>query len=949
MCIISLMLINTAFLAGNSGKGLITGKVSEESTGESLIGATVMITGTTRGTVTDYDGNFRLTDLEPGTYSISISFVSFETLEFKDIEVKPGEVTTLNATLGESVTQLEEVKVVARSSQRTETALQVMQRKSAQVMDGISAQQIARLGDNDAAGALKRVTGVSVQDGKYVYVRGLSDRFMKVTLNGAEVPGLDPNYNTVQMDLFPSNLIESMTILKTYSPDEPSFTSGLVNIKTKDFPSHFTLRAKASVGFNDQTHFHDNFLWYEGGSKDWLAYDDGTRSLPAELEGIEITNPTNEENVPEVNEYSRAFNKIWSPEAGRAPINQGYSISFGDQTGLFQHAGALGYIASFSYRTSSAFHDDGRLDEYSAQNATTVTPDELLSETAGVENYEWSALFGLNAKFSANNSVGVTLMRTQNGESTARYFEGHTYYSDDYDMEKYSLEYLQRSLSVGQIHGTHVLENMNQVKIEWLSSYTNSIQNTPDMRFFINEVYESEDENGNLVNTYFVRSNRKPERRYREMYENNWHTKVDVTVPLVHNTKLKLGGSYLEKYRNSDENRFTVNQRSAVTDYSGDPSEYVSDENIISGFYEDGDYRMSGVYYSNDFFENTRISYRGSDIISGAYIMTDILLLNKIRLIGGVRAEYGEMFVENKVDTADMDLRVSQRRMYLPGDTSNIDILPSVNLKVEAIENMNFRLAYSRSLTRPSFRERAPFTFYEYTEGTNIQGNPELHRGIVDNFDFRWEYFLKPGEMISFSVFYKDIKSPIERYYRQDNTNLTKFRNGQDSYLYGVEFDIRKGLDFMGLRNFNFGGNFSWIYSRTPVDPERLEQAREIDPEFPDYRPLYGQAPYIVNSYIHYHNERLGFFANLAFNVEGPKIVIINKRFTPDVYEQPSPKLNFNIGKELYNKFTLELSVDNLLNSKFRQNITLSDGETYSFREYSIGRSYSFSVSYTFD
>ncbi|MBN1952283.1 MAG: TonB-dependent receptor [Bacteroidales bacterium] len=942
--LINLMLATPYFIYGENGS--IMGKILDETTGESLIGATIQIEGTTTGTITDFDGNYKLGNLEPGTYTVLISFVSFETLQIEGVTVKAGEPTMINASLSEALTELAEVKVVARSIQKTEAALQVLQRKSANVLDGISSQQISRLGDSDAASALKRVTGVSVQGDKYVYVRGLSDRYMKVTLNNAEIPGLDPNYNTVQMDLFPSNVIETMTVMKSYSPDKPSFTSGLVDIQTKQFPAKFTLSAKAAFEVNTNTHFHDHFLRYEGGKTDWLAFDDGTRSLPDELTGVEIANPTNPENVPLVNEYSSAFSKIWSPYKTTAPLNHSYSLSFGDQADLSDNGAELGYIASISYKTSQSYYDDGRLDEYSAQNANTATADELLSETSGSEKNIWSSLLGLNAKLNANNKIGVNLMHTQNGESTARFLEGHTYYSDDYDMEKYSLEYLGRSLSVAQISGTHVFSEMKQAKIEWMSSYSHSVQNTPDMRFFINEVIERHADDGSIEKTYFVRSNRKPERRYREMYENNWDNKLDITIPFTTSSKIKTGLAYLEKFRNSDENRFTVNQRSAVTDYNGNPSDYLSEANIISGSLVDGDYSMSGVYYANDFFENTRLSYRGRDVISAAYVMADISITDRIRLIGGIRAEYGDIFIENKVDTNDMDLRVSQRRMYLPGDTTNLDYLPSVNLKIEAIDNMNFRMGYSRSVTRPSFRERAPFTFYEYTEGTNIQGNPDLHRGTVDNFDFRWEYFMRPGEMISLSLFYKMIKDPIERFYRQDNTNLTKFRNGEDSYLYGVELEIRKNLGFMGLRNLDFGGNFTYIYSETPVDPERLEQAREIDTLFPAVRPLYGQAPYMINTFIHYENEELGLHANLAFNVEGPKIVIINKRFTPDVYEQPCPMLNFNIGKRLYKKFTLEVAVDNILNPKFKQNITMSNGDTYSFREYSFGRTFSLSVSY---
>lgn len=940
-----LLLATISFVFSNllyGQEGTIRGKIIDAETGKFLIGATVVITGTTNGTITDFDGNYSLNNLEPGTYDITVSYVSYETQQFPEVVVNAGDVTILDVNLGQATTELSEVQVVTRSRQKTEVALQILQRKSATLLDGISAEQISRLGDSDAASALKRVTGVSVQDGKYVYVRGLSDRYMKVTLNNGEIPGLDPNFNTVQMDLFPSNIIEAMTVSKTYSPDKPSYTSGLVNIKTKDFPSQFSLSASAKIEINSNTHFHNNYIEYEGGSTDWLGYDDGTRSLQEQLTNAEIQDPTNEE-VPETNELSRAFNKILSPASKKAPINSSYSLSLGNQINL-GNTSSLGYIGALSYKSARKYYDDGRVDLYSASNENTASPDELLAERKGQNNVIWNALAGLHLKVNSNHKIGYTFIHTQNGESTSRIMNGNTYYSDDYIMEKYSLEYLERSLNANQFNGTHVLPRLNNTKIEWLTSHTKSIQNTPDMRFFINEVVPGDEDT-----TYFVRSNRKPERRYRDMNETNWDTKVDITIPISPNAKLKVGASYLEKIRNSDENRFTINQRSSISDYNGDPSNYVRNTNFISLVYNEnqGRYQQVGIFYSNDFFENTRLSYYGKDIITCGYLMGDFTLFNKLRIVAGVRVEKASMFIENKVDTTDEDLRASQREMYSSGSSEDLDYLPAITLKYELIQNMNIRFGYSKSLTRPSFRERAPYTFYEPTEARNIQGNPELKRGLIDNYDFKWEYFFNPGEMVSLSAFYKKIHSPIERYEKQDNTKLTKFRNGLGSKVYGLEFEFRKNLAFIPvLEDFNVGTNLSYIISSTPVDSARLAQARQVVPDFPDTRPLYGQSPYIVNFFVNYNNQNIGLYSNLAFNVQGPKIVIISKRFTPDVYEQPFPQLNFNIGKTLYNKFTLEIAVDNILNPKFEQNITMSDGSTYPYSKYSLSRSYSLSISY---
>ena len=930
------LLLSTSILTF-SQTGSIKGKIIDEKTGEELIGASVVIKGSTTGTISDFDGNYALANLKAGEYNITISYVSYESQEFPNVVVKPGEVTVLNAQLGEATTALEEVQVVARSNQRTEASLQVLQQKSATVLDGISSQQISRLGDADAAGALKRVTGVSVQEGKYVYVRGLSDHFMKVTLNGAEVPGLDPNFNTVQMDLFPSNVIESMTVLKTYTPDKPSFTGGLVNIKTKDFPLSFTFHASVKDGFNNNVHFNDKFLTYQGSSTDRLAYDNGFRSIPDGLKGIEISTVVNSKNVDLVSDYTNRFNKVWTPQNSQAPLNQSYSLSFGDQKS-FAGNKSIGYIAALSYKTKSTSYQNGRLDDYDAQTATTVAPNEILSEDKGEYTVTWSALAGLNLKLSTNNKIGFTYLRAQSGERTARSMHGHNSTSDNYDEDKYSLEYLWRVLSVYQLSGTHVLPRLNHARIDWMSSNANSIQNTPDLRFFYDEIIY----NGNDT-IYNVRVNKKPERRYRNMNEYNWDNTIDLTFPInMFDGKFKFGASYLKKRRNSEESRFTVNQKSTIS-FNGDPEDFFTQENIITP-----DNLSQGYFYAIDFLDNARISYLGQDITSAGYGMLDFTFLDKLRVIGGVRVERTSMFIENKVDPTDPDLRPSQKKLYETGSTNDFDLLPSINLKYELINNMNLRFAFSKSITRPSFRERAPYAFYEYTEGTTIQGNPNLKLGRDYNYDIRWEYFFNTGEMISLSGFYKKILGPIERYKSQTTENQSTYRNGYDATLYGLELEIRKNLDFVQfLKNFDLGVNVTFIKSETPVDSARLAYARNIAPDFPGTRPLYGQSPYVVNAFLHYDNEKLGLHSNLSFHVEGPKIVIISKRLTPDVYQQPFPALNFNIGKTIFKNLELEFSAENLLDPTFKENITLSDGETYPFRQFSLGRTYSISLKYS--
>ncbi|MGB3778099.1 MAG: carboxypeptidase-like regulatory domain-containing protein, partial [Tunicatimonas sp.] len=261
--------------------GTIRANVFDEETGEALIGATVVVAGTTQGMVTDLDGKASITGLKPGTYNVQVSYVSYQSKTIEGVDIVPDEVAAFEVKLASETVGLEEVVVTAEAIRSTESALLTLQRKSPGVLDAISADMFSRNGDNNAAAAVQRVTGVTVEGGKYVYVRGLGDRYSKSILNGADIPGLDPNRNSVQLDMFPSNMIDNIIVYKTFTPNlTGEFSGGLVNVTTKEFPDRFTVQASGSVGINDQATFNDNYLTYEGSETDWLGRDNGARALP---------------------------------------------------------------------------------------------------------------------------------------------------------------------------------------------------------------------------------------------------------------------------------------------------------------------------------------------------------------------------------------------------------------------------------------------------------------------------------------------------------------------------------------------------------------------------------------------------------------------------------------------------------------------------------------------
>ena len=635
--------------------GIIRGKIIDATTGEALIGANVFITGTTTGTISDFDGYFSLTDVPTGMVSVTASYVSYETQVFDAVEVREGEVVILNANLNLSSQAIDEVVVVARKREQTEAAVLIMKKKMPTVLDGISSQQITRLGDSDAASALKRVTGVSVEGGKYVYVRGLSDRYSTTTLNGAQIPGLDPEKNTVQMDLFPSNIIENLMVYKTFSPDLPgNATGGLVNIVTKDFPEQFTLQFSAKLGYNPQANLRDDFLSYNGGSRDLLGMDDGTRAIPGEV--MELTENgqlpfiyTGEDEV--LGAISRGFNKDMDNTRTSSFLDQGYSFSMGNRFSLFGRD--LGFNVSANYSREFDMYTGGRDETYNITTPEIPTSRRLVEDNLGTENVIWSGLANLSYKLSNNHKIGFTLMRNQSGVKSSRYNIGTAADPDAVDIIEQKLGWLERSITALQAKGKHVIPGAANASIDWLASYTLSTQDEPDLRFFFMD-YDTDPATGEYFN-YVVRSNNLPARFYREMSETNLDLKLNYTQPFKladRNAKLKFGGSYIDKARQSRQNMFVVKRQGAI-DFDGTAADFLKDENMIWP----ENWRV--VYYENSLLTDDKNSYEGTETVLAGYALADLPVTEKLRIIAGARYEQADIFVENKVDTIEYPSNVN--------------------------------------------------------------------------------------------------------------------------------------------------------------------------------------------------------------------------------------------------------------------------------------------------
>lgn len=934
-------------------KGKLTGVVMDGKTGETLIGVNVIVKGTTTGTITDLDGKYTL-PLDPGTYEIKVSYISYQPKVFTGVEIKSGEITRLDVRMKEATVNLQEVVVTAKARRNTETALMTLQRKSAQLMDGISAEQMSDLGDSDAADALKRVTGVAVQEGKYVYVRGLGDRYSKITLNKAEIPGLDPNRNTVQMDLFPSNVIENIVVHKSFTPDLPaSFTGGHVNIETKDFPEKFNLQFSASFSYNQQANLNEDFITYDGGGTDWLGIDDGSRDVPNSMQNA-INNsmdPTGN-NAPsimnqvffsdeELNRYSSGFSNQVLPKTEQSFLNQSYEFGLGNQTELFGNP--LGYNIAVSYDNDYSFYGNGTSAFYEAK----MEPSPLVNykhDSRSENEAKLAGLFNVNYKLTSKHKVGFTFLRNQAGNQITRFRSGpFPYESQSHITDVNELGYLERNFSSYQLNGSHMISGLGDLEIDWLSSYTTSRQNEPDLRIF-NTLEDTSKTNSSPE----IKTNNGPTRTYRYMNEINFDNKLDFTLPvdvLGNNAKIKFGGAFVYKERSLEQKTFEIKPNDATRVENGF-------ENYLQQLIIDpADDQFTGYYYETDINDDLKQSYNGESYVAAGYAMIDLPMGEKWRLITGLRLEASQIDVRKQI------FQYEGQDVTGP-ELKETDILPSLALTYHAMENMNIRASASRTLARPVFQEVSSSQFYDYQEGIRKYGNPNLERSLITNLDLRWEYFYDHSEMVSVSLFYKNFDKPIALRYQPQTVNPEIiYFNSDQAQAYGFELELKTKLDFVpSLKNFFLGGNFSLIHSVVNKPKDEVNTINNIRErlgydKFKETRPMFGQAPYLINAYLKYDNKKAGLSANLGYNIAGEKLSVITKGYAPYIYEQPRNSLNFNVSKAIGDNFSIKLGASNMLDAPYEavhhfDYLNNSNQGDYKYYSYKLGRTYKLSLKY---
>lgn len=986
-------------------QGTVRGKVTDDL-GETVIGATVVLKeNPAKGVVTDFDGNYSIDIESAEPVTLLVNFIGFQPQE-ATVNPRDGEVLVRNFDLVPENFEINEVVIEAKANRAGDFYMEKVKKNAATSIDYISSETIRKIGDSNVSSAVRRVTGVSTV-GSFVTVRGLADRYIMTNINGNRVPTLDPFTNNLRLDIFPTGLIDNLVITKTGDPALPGSWSGAyISIETKDYPDKFTLSAKTAIGYNIQA-TGENIVTSEGSDTDWLGFDNGFRDIPEGVPTVQsefprVINPTlyREFNFLGLDDYyaelgvtaetpfptggslhqlgliqldylgaaqfgneaaladaiktyemdfpdtyffpifnrelesiGTSFNNTWFATTKRAPVNFSQSFSIGDQTKLFGKT--LGIIGGFRYSSDYRFDPNAVLNRTAAGNEDVVDEEvpvlEEFDQQISRERHGLSALAKLSYKLNQNNSVSLLFMPNLTGINSVRRYEGRdrnspgsqTVFGDDQFYE-------ERRQLIYQYSSSHYMPN-GGLKLNIDASYTDGQRNVLD---FKDTQYI--EEQGELL----FRSTFRPNRRYRYMDDNMFDSRVSLEIPIGgegRKSKVTVGGGYHYNERENQQVLYTLQGVELGTPLDVHPSEVITrDRFFISDTLPRFDlwYTAAGTELDSD------IGFRS---IISSFVKLDYQLLTRLRVVGGVRAEYTDIYqdileyYERDLPPGSPERDTQAGEIVNPASIIELNFLPSANLiyKIQDDRNapMNLRGSYFFSIARPSIREISSMSLIDFELRGRVRGNPDLQITRVDNFDIRLEKYTESGSLFSITMFYKNFRNHIELI-QDAGGDVFTWQNVPESFATGIELEAKFNI----IDNLEFRGNFSWIESETTVTIPVEET-----------RPMFGQAPYIVNAMLTYAFDEIGLTASASYNVQGPKLAVVAGAAdaAPDIFELPRNVVDINLTKRIGDHFRAGFKIRDLINNPIRRAYDYEEGYILDFDNIRWGTTYQLNLSYT--
>ena len=912
--------------------GQVEGKITDANSGAKLSAVSITIDGSSSGVASNVDGNFNITLQAGKKYAIKFTSVGYQVKVLEEIEVIAGKTVSLDIVLNR-ITKTQDA-VVIRSTSRKETtaALIAYQKNTSVVAQVISAEAIKRSPDKNTGEVLKRVPGASLQEGKYLVIRGLADRYNQAMLNGVLLSSTEPDRKTFSFDIIPSSLVDNIIINKSFIPELPGeWAGGLIQVNTKDVPAKNFLTVQIGTGFNTQT-IGKEFYSYEGSNTDFLGYDNGKRGLPANLPGkADFAALTQQQKTA----YAKEFENIWTSKKNNSNVTPVLNQSFSINGGFNKKIGSkskLAAILAVNYNRSNK----RTVYQNSINTFTGIVPDLIPSLSFEYSNikYNKEVLAGALANFTlqlGNNSKisfkNILNINTSNYTTLreGKDFDGAVNSAGD-GIYASELAFKANTFFNTQLAGDHNLKKYG-AKFNWYGSFNILDQYIPDQR----RLQYVQDDSFDPASPYRAtvsgsNASQKSGSRYYGFLNDYVYTagaNLSKEFQVGGLTQTVKGGYFFQvKDRLFDSRPFAIylptdnKQLLLLT-----PDKIFAPENFGNG--TDNKFALNELSGSS-------YRYLANSILNAGFLQFDNQISGKLRMVWGMRIENFDQVIGSMKQS-------DSRHVY----NKVTDYLPGLNLTYKVNSKTNIRLSGSQTVIRPEFRELSTFQFYDFDLGATVAGYTGLTRTKVSNFDLRYELYPRGGELFTFGIFYKYFKAPIEAYFNASSGGAStyNFLNADEANSFGAELEFRKKLDFnTGLKNFTVQGNISYIYNR--VSGIGAGEAR----------PMQGQSPYLLNAGIQYDVEKYGLSTTVLFNQIGRRIAFVGGD-QPPIWENPRPVLDLQVAKKIFkDKGELKLNVADIFNKAAIFYNDLNDNKKYDSKAdaFAIKRKYGTNVSISF-
>ncbi|MGH7520710.1 MAG: TonB-dependent receptor domain-containing protein [Gemmatimonadales bacterium] len=872
--VVAALVLPVSLAFSQQSNGRIVGRVVDAASGNPVPGAQVTLEGTAIAAIADWTGRFALERVPSGSQVISVRMIGYQHKSVRDVVVEPNQTRGLDVTIAAAAIEVAAIEVTAEMERGSVAHALNEQRNATGIVSAVTAEQIQKSPDSDAGQAVQRVSGVTVQDGRYVFVRGLGERYTTTSLNSARIPSPEPERKVVPLDLFPAGVLEGITTSKTFTPDQPGdFSGAQVNLRTRAFDLGRVLRFSASGSGND-AELGAGLPRAPRVGREWLGFGGAARRLPARLAAAGDLSSVSQ------NQFATligSMRNVWSALPATGIAGRSFSGSVGGEDPVFGQR--IAYLASVSYAAA----DEVRRGERRAVAIASSTPGEALPQnaargTSGSATVLWGGILNVNSRIGQRARLAINNTYTRSAENQATRLAGHNEeFARDLDVTR--LTFTERSVASSQLNGQYFVAGRHL--LDWTVTASRVSRNEPDRSDL---VYEASIDTitGAVQALRWWGAPRSASRTFSALHESGLQGGANYQLNLGapgSATYVKAGVDYRHTERDADTRLYDiVNFDLSDTERAGRPDQVLA--------------QLSRLYLSADANAGR---YTATDELTSGYIQVSIPLSSRALLIGGARVERSHLDVQT-FRPSGTPAPAAQLR--------NTDLLPSLALTLRLTPDHNLRLSASQTLSRPEYRELSGVQYRDLVFGLNVQGNPGLRRALIQNFDARWEWYPSPAEVISVAAFGKHFDDPIERIIvGTTGANTISFVNAAGATNYGVELEARKQLGDVTL------------FANTTLMRSRIRPGNDsIASLSSQNRAMVGQAEYVVNGGVSY-NAPSGFGATLLYNVVGPRITEAGTIPLPDAYERERHVVDLALRAPLALNTTFKLDAKNLLDA----------------------------------